>query len=236
MEIYPGEKVPYPAIPNIHGAGWLTGGKWVTLQAWYVNLRVTGSLGSAGMVITGGGPDWEEVKIPRGDPYSQWVGRSLYTATLDILFDGWKRKPRSVEPELKTLDQLATRMPGSVSPPALRMWGPIPKWGVPWVITSIDYGDLIRDRKTGHRLRQACAVHLLEYRSEESLAVARRAAAKPRPAQKYKVKQGDTLKSIAAKFLGNSNKWQVIEKANRGMRGWHIPRSFVGRTILVPPK
>jgi nucleoid-associated protein YgaU len=79
-------------------------------------------------------------------------------------------------------------------------------------------------------------VHLLEYRSEEHAATTRRAAAKPKPVQKYKVKHGDTLKSIAAKFLGNSNKWEVIAKANKGLRGWQIPRSFIGKTIKVPSK
>jgi LysM repeat protein len=234
--MYPGEKVHYPAIRHVYGAGYLTGGKWVTIQAWSVNLRVTGSLGPAGMVITGGGPEWEEIKIPRGDSYSQWNGRQLYTATLDILFDGWGPTRRSVEPELIALDQLANRLSGMLTPPRLRIWGAIPKWGIPWVIPGIDYGDAIRDTRSGNRVRQACTVHLLEYRGEEAVAVTPRAAAKPKHVQKYKVKHGDTLKSIAAKILGNSNKWQVIARANNGLRGWQIPKSFIGKTIKVPLK
>jgi LysM repeat protein len=188
------------------------------------------------MVITGGGPAWEEVKIPRGDSYCQWNGRQLYTANLDILFDGWGPTRRSVEPEIKTLDQLANRLPGMLTPPRLRIWGAIPKWGLAWVVTGIDYGDTIRDIHSGNRVRQACTVHLLEYNGEGAVAISPRAAAQPKAVQKYKVKRGDTLKSIAAHFLGNSNRWQVIEQANKGLRGWQIPASFIGKTILVPPK
>jgi nucleoid-associated protein YgaU len=77
---------------------------------------------------------------------------------------------------------------------------------------------------------------LLEYRAEQQVAQMPRARATPKPPTKYKVKKGDTLKSIAARLLGASNKWQVIEKANKGLRGWKIPAKFVGKTIKVPPR
>jgi LysM repeat protein len=236
-EIYPKEKVPYPLIGGtwVH-SGWLTGGKYVTIQAWSVQLKVTGILGPEGMKITSGYGEWEEVRIPRGDPYSQWKGRPLFTATLDIILDGWGANPRSIETGCKNLDTLGQRIPGMVSPTNVRIWGPVPKAGLSWVITSIDYNDVIRDPRSGVRFRQQCLVHLLEYRAEETVAAMPRAKATPKPPQKYKVKKGDTLKSIAAKLLGNSNKWQLIEKKNKGLRGFQIPKSFIGKTILVPPK
>jgi nucleoid-associated protein YgaU len=235
-EIYPGEKIPYGRIGHVTGAGWLTGGRYVTVQAWSLQLKFSATLGPEGMKITGGLGEWQEVMIPRDDPYSEWTGRHLYTATLDILFDGWDFKRRSVEPDLKTLDTLAKRIPGTLSPPSLRIWGAIPKWGLPWVITSIDYGDVIRDLHTGNRLRQAATVSLLEYRPEETVIRTHHVAHKAKPPQKVKVKRGDTLKSIAARYLGNSSKWQQIEKANKGLRGWKIPSHFIGKTIKVPPR
>jgi LysM repeat protein len=216
-------------------SGALVGGKYVVIQAWSVNLAVIGVLGPDGMKLTGGLGDWEEVRIPRGEPFSQWKGRALFTATLDIIFDGWGVTPRSVEPECKNLESLARRIPGMVSPSNLRIWGAVPKAGLSWVITSIDYGDVIRAPRSGARLRQQCTLHLLEYRAEATVA-SMRAAATPKPPQKYKVKKGDTLKSIAAKALGSSSKWHTIEKKNKGLRGWRIPKSFIGKTILIPPK
>lgn len=235
-EIYPNEKIPYGRIAHVHGAGWLTGGKYVTVQAWAVQLRFTCMLGPDGMKITGGLGDWEEVMIPRDDPYSQWTGRHLYTATLDLMFDGWALKRHSIEPDLKALDALATRMSGTLHPPHLRIWGPIPKSGLSWVITGIDYGDVIRDPKSGNRIRQAATVSLLEYRDEDTVVRSQHVVHKAKTSTKYKVKRGDTLKSIAAHHLGNSNKWQHIEKANKGLRGWRIPHKFVGKTIKVPPQ
>lgn len=237
QELYPKEKLPYGKLPPsaLKSAGWLTGGHTVRIQAWAFRLEVTALLGPDGGIITAGFGDWQAVSIPRGDPFTQWQGRTLFEMTLDLMLDGWSAH-RSVEADIAKLERLATRIPGTLAPTQVRIWGPIPKPGLAWVITGIDYGDVIRDPRTGQRWRQAMTLKLMEYREETQVAQLPRAAATKKPPQKYKVKKGDTLKTIAAKYLGSSGKWQQIVKANKGLRGFNIPKSFIGKTIQIPPK
>ena len=233
-ELYPNEKVPYAALSG-GKSGWLIGGHMVVVQAWGLQLAFAALLGPDGGKITQAYGAWEEVSIPRGDPFVMWKGRSLYAQTLDLIFDGWDAG-RSVEPDLKILETLATRIPGTLQPTTVRIWGAIPKPGLSWVITQVDYDDAIRDPHSGARLRQEVHVHLLEFRDEKAVAQLKRAKATAKPPQKYKVKKGDNLKKIAAKLLGKSSKWQSIAKANKGMRGWKLSAKWVGKTIKVPPK
>lgn len=237
-DLYPGEKVPYKALSGAtmaHG-GWLTGGAWVHMQAWGLQLSLTALLGADGGQITQSGGAWDEVAIPRGDPFTQWKGRQLYAMNLHLIFDGWGVRPHSVEPGLKTLETLTNRIPGTLAPTNVRMWGAIPKAGLSWVITKVTYDSCIRDPTTGERLRQEVHVELLEYRTERAVASLPRAAATPKPPQKYKVKKGDDLKKIAARLLGKSSRWPQIVKVNKGLRGFTIPKSFIGKTIKVPPR
>ena len=224
-----------PAGQKVY-AGWLTGGPRVILQSWDTLTTVAAILDSDGAKITAGFGKWDQVAIPRGDPFTQWTGRALVEMTLAIIFDGWGVTLRSVESDIATLEALATKQGGATSPAQLRIWGPVPRAGLSWVITGLDYGDVIRDTGSGARVRQAMVVHLMEYRAETQVAQMPRAAAQPKPPQKYKVKKGDTLKTIAAKQLGSSGKWQLIAKANKGLRGIPIPKSFIGKTIKIPAK
>ena len=235
--LYPKESLPYAKLPPkaLKSAGWLTGGPTVRIQAWAFALEVSALLGPDGGKLTAGLGTWQEVSIPRGDPYTQWQGRALFGMDLDLIFDGWATG-RSVESDMAKLERLATRVPGTVSPTQVRIWGAIPKPGLAWVIASVEYGDVIRDTATGQRLRQEVTLKLMEYREETQVAQLPRATATKKPPQKYKVKKGDTLKTIAAKYLGSSGKWQQIAKANTGLRGFTIPKSFVGKTIKIPPK
>jgi nucleoid-associated protein YgaU len=235
-EIYPNERSPYKAIPaSKQGPGKLTGGHTITIQAWTQQLSVTCLLGAAGGKLTGGFGNWQQVAIPRGDPLTQWTGRSLFTMDLDLLFDGW-HKQTTVEPAIAKLEAMARRIPASLTPPPLRLYGAVPLAARKWVISGIDYGDALRSFKTGARLRQEVTVHLIEYREETALANLPRAAATAKPPRKYKVKKGDTLKTIATKLLGKSALWPSIAKLNKGLRGFKIPAHFVGKTILVPQK
>lgn len=207
------------------------------VQAWGLLLQFRALLGADGAKLTQAYGSWEEVPIPRGDPFIMWKGRQLYGMTLNVIFDGWGLHPKSVEPDLKTLETLATRIPGTLQPTNVRLFGAVPKAGLSWVITQVDYDSgEIRDSRSGQRLRQEVHIHLMEYRAETAVAQLPRAAATPKPPQKYKVKKGDDLKKIAAKLLGKSSKWQLIEKANKGLRGFKIPAKFIGKTLIVPPR
>jgi LysM repeat protein len=244
-ELYPNERSPYAAIPaNAQGPGRRTGGHLVTLQAWSVNLQVTALLGENGGKLTGGYAQWDSIPIPRAAPISVWTGRALFTMDLELMFDGWgsarglrKNTLQSVEPQLAKLEAMAARLPAALTPPALRIYGAVPQTGLKWVITGIDYGDALRLFDTGERARQELTVHLSEFRDETVLQNLK-GAAKAQPPRKYKIKKGDTLKSIATRLLGKAAAWEQIVKLNPHfkppLRGWKLTAAHVGKTLLVP--
>jgi nucleoid-associated protein YgaU len=238
-ELYPHERSAYKAIPpDKRGPGKLAPGHSVILQAWGVSLQVTAQLGVNGAHLTGGYGNWTQVLVPRADPLTQWSGRNLYTMDLDLVLDGY-RQGRSVEPQIKALEALATRDPAMLTPPALRIYGAVPHPGLKWVIAGIDYTNTpatLRKYPSGERLRESVTVHLMEYREETTLVSLPRAAATPAPPTKYKIKRGDDLKKIAARRLGKSSRWPDIVKLNKGLRGPKLAASMVGKTIKVPAK
>ena len=235
-EVYGKQRSPYRSIPqDRRGPGKLTGGHQVTLQAWTVQLQLTALLGPAGAQLTAGFGTWEQVAVPRSPALTQWAGQPLKTMDLDLFIDGWG-KQQSVEATVAKLQALATRQPGMLTPPSLRIFGPTPAPTVRWVIADLTFGDAIRDFNTGQRLRQAVVVHLLQFNEETDLLSLPRGDATAHPPRKYKVKSGDDLKHIAARMLGKASRWPDIAKANSGMRGFRLGPKWVGKTIKVPPR
>jgi nucleoid-associated protein YgaU len=238
-ELYPRERSPYkPIPPDQRGPGKLAPGHQVILQAWGVSLQVTAQLGVNGAHVTGGYGNWAQVLVPRADPLTQWSGRNLITMDLDLVIDGYAQG-RSVEPQIKALEALATRDPAMLTPPAVRIYGAVPHPALKWVIAGIDYTNspaTLRKYPSGERLRESVTVHLMEYRDETTLVALPRAAATPAPPSKYKVKRGDTLKTIAARRLGKSSRWPDIAKLNKGLRGPKLAASWIGKTIKLPAK
>lgn len=223
-------------LPERHVLGHLQGGHYVYLFALTRSVQLTALLGPNGAHLTAGYGKWEEVAVPRGVPFTQWNGRSLWTMELDLLLDGWG-EGRSVEPDITALEYMALR-PGVqpvghplVTPPPIRITGPIPHPEFTWVIASIDYGDALRDFRSGQRLRQGIILHLLEYVEEATISAL---PPPPPPPRKYKVVKGDNLKKLATRFLKKSSRWPDIVKLNQGMRGWQLPKKYIGKTIFIP--
>lgn len=74
-----------------------------------------------------------------------------------------------IEDWLKRLEDLAICLPHEDAPHSVRVFGAVPHPEVRWVIQSIDWGDSIRDKRTGRRMRQQATVHLLEYNQPTDL-------------------------------------------------------------------
>ena len=225
-----------PLAPGPGRHGHLAGGHRVHIFALTRPAKITAQLAEAGARITGGFGKWEEVAVPRGQPFTQWAGRTLLSMDLELLLDG-HREHRSVEPDVHAIEDMATppgpRPPGGapVTPPPIRIVGAVPHADATWVISSLDWGDTIRDLASGARLRQGVTLHLLEYVEEQAIGALPPAKAAPR---KVKVKHGDDLKKLAARYLGKSSRWPEIVKLNKGLRGWKLPSKWVGKTILIP--
>jgi hypothetical protein len=216
--------------------GHLAGSHEVHIFALTRPAKITALLAESGARVTGGFGKWEEIAVPRGEPFTQWVGRSLLTMDIELMLDGYHTH-RSVERAIQTIEEMATapgpRPPGEapVTPPPIRIVGAAPHTERTWVIASLDWGETIRDLTTGARLRQAVTLHLLEYVEEAVIGALPPPKAPPR---KIKVKKGDDLKKLAARYLGKSSRWPEIVKLNKGLRGWKVTSKWVGKTILIP--
>ena len=224
-------------LPSRRVQGHLGGGHTIHIYALTRPTQLTALLAEDGAHITGGYGKWEEVAVPRGVPFTQWTGRSLFGMDVALLLDGWRRQ-RSVEGDCNNLEALAMRAGNSaqgkplVTPPPIRIVGAVPHAELTWVVGGIDWGDCLRDVRTGARLRQAATLHLLEYVEETAV---RALPPPPPPPRKHKVVKSDNLKKLAAKYLGKSSRWHDIVKINKGLRGWKLPAKWVGKTILIPP-
>jgi hypothetical protein len=225
-----------PRPPAPAPVGHLAGGHRVYIFALSRPAKLTALLAEPGGRVTGGFGKWEEIAVPRGQAFTQWIGRTLLAMDLELMLDGW-HDHRSVEADIQTVEEMATppgpRPPGGapVTPPPIRFVGAVPHTERTWVIGGLDWGDSIRDLTTGHRLRQAVTLHLLEYVEETVIGALPPPKAAPR---KVKVKRGDDLKKLAAHYLGKSSRWPEIVKLNKGLRGWKLSRKLVGKTILIP--
>jgi len=125
-------------------------------------------------------------------------------------------------------------------PPVVRISGPVPHDDLTWVITGIEWGDVIRNQ-SGLRVRQRLTLSLLRYSAADRIQLrpaAERARSKPAAAgssasggRTYVVKRGDTLSSIAAKFYRDASKWRKIADAN----GIRDPKNLkIGQKLRIP--
>jgi hypothetical protein len=170
--------------------GGLIGSHWVVMQAWAVaNLWAIALLGPEGGRASGYG-DWETIPVPRSKPITEWRGTRPYALELDLLFDGYYQHPvkpalpaafigqpnvpwggaityattgRWIEGEIDQLQRLATVQKDMTTPPSIRLWGAVHYPAGRYVIQDLTWGDAIRDKNTGRRLRQQVTVSMIEY-------------------------------------------------------------------------
>jgi hypothetical protein len=213
---------------------------------------VVAALGDGPPTLSGEG-GWEVVKRPKWVGFTNWEGIDPYTLDIPLLFDGFARDV-SVERDLGLMQMMMRpAVTPSTRPPIIRAVGPVPMTHLRWVITNIEWGDCVR-RADGARTRQFVTLHLLQFippdvmvagtsspaeaaqvRATSSGGVTSAttpAPATPAPsAATYTVRSGDTLSAIAARVLGNANRWQEIANLN----SIRDPRALrVGQVLRLP--
>lgn len=219
---------------------------YVTIQCDDPPGNVTALLGMERPDVSAGYGGWEEVERPRRSTVTSWKGQPARRLSLSILLDNLV-EGRSIEGDIRRLERMALPRPDG-PPPTVTLaavGGVIPWKSATWVIDGIAWGDALMNSH-GNRVRQAATITFLQYVSDELLQAS---PAKKRRKQKrdrdgavhgvrvsakkkrYVVKRGQTLRSIAAKELGNSKYWTVIADLNN----LRDPRSIkVGQTLRLP--
>jgi hypothetical protein len=186
--------------------------------------------GTAPPKMTGGMGGWQIVNRPRRSGITQWTGYEPYQMEVPVIFDGWHNQ-ESVEDDIRRLNMMQTGMPYQ-PPPTLQIDGALPISGATWVISTIDWGDIVywKQTPTGDfvRLRQDAVVHLLQYVEEDRLMIRNVGL----PHVYTPMRKGMSFRDVAKEMYGSPKRWKDIKNANPKIRDPNnLPKD---QTIRVP--
>jgi hypothetical protein len=212
---------------------------YVTIQTSNPKLSVSAILSEDMPKVSGFG-GWVEIPRARRVAFVDWQGQSPKRLAFGLMLDAWGDGPRTVEQDCLDIERMASAGPQNQRPPTLRITeGELPHMNVSWVIDSLEWGDCIRQRDTGKRVRQVVSLVLVAvsdpYASAKSPAATNRSNANARGGEahpaRYTVKKGDTLSAIAAAQYGDASKWHAIADANN----IRDPKNLkVGQVLKLP--
>lgn len=184
--------------------------------------------------------------IPRRTARTVWRGRNPITLRIPILLDAWQEK-LSIEAATRNLDEMMGRgRSGTPREPTDLIidaggwvpydarWQPDLRWWIEGIDWSDDPDDVIR-RNDGHRVRQAATIQLVQVvRGAAALRATSAQNAldqlKRNSALTHTVKKGETLRSIAKHYYGDTARWEDIARLNNLSH----PKVTVGRTLRLP--
>jgi LysM repeat protein len=184
--------------------------------------------------VTGGLGGWDDVERKRRLSITEFKGGPGYQMVLPLIFDGF-RDQTSIEPAYQSLEYMAQVHPGETEPPKLIVDGsgaiPHDHQNDPdlrWVIDDIDPQAGVQWH-WGQRVRQLAIVTLKQHVEDDI--IIKKASAK-KPVKHYRLKKGDTLPKIAAKFHHSKDWWKKIAKINHIRDPYHPGKP--GTLIKLP--
>lgn len=188
--------------------------KFIEFSSRSPRIRVRARPGDGVPTVTDGYATIETITRPLRRGLTRWTGSNPMQLSIPILLDGWSDGV-SIEPQIADLERMAAVDGGDPCEIAIEATGKL----VPhadehsWYITGLDPGEAILDRR-GRRRRQAFTVTVtavVTANTEKSIARRQQGG---HHARQYRVKSGDTLRSIARKVLGDADRWTDIRRLN----------------------
>lgn len=193
-------------------------------------------LGDDAPQITDGYGGWVEIERPEDEPITRWASQPALRMELPLLLDSFGTG-RSVERERDQILALGRKKDGRKPPPVFRVTGAVPFSGSKWVLeASPDMGEAIYQR--GTLVRQFLTLSLLSYEREDTARFRKRRGGGDGAKDTYRVKDGDTLRKIAAKLKPDADREDQRKYANEvgklnGIRD--VRRELnVGRVLQLP--
>jgi hypothetical protein len=128
----------------------------------------------------------------------------------------------SVEDSCIALESWMDKVTGMLTPPILKLEGPIPGTQRYWVLYNLEFTEAVRDRDTGDRIQQNCKITLYEFQppyanqneyfsysptQQWTLTNIATNSSTTYNSQYvvYQVKKGDTINSISIHFYGDAS-------------------------------
>lgn len=176
----------------------------------YPARSITATLGDTPPTPTAGGGGWTQVILPKRSAVMVWKGRDqLMVLTIPIVIGSIVDETGPVFPERNALAAMWRPDEATEEPPVIKvkaLGDAVPFQHLQYVITDLTWGsstagDVVGDQNA-RRTMQKMVVTVTEYEADERLE-----AVKKKHQQtvhgggfEYRVKKGDTLRSIAKRF------------------------------------
>jgi nucleoid-associated protein YgaU len=166
----------------------------------------------------------------------EWLGPNSHKASVELLLDAWATGG-DVTAQVTTVNALSPVAPTAETPVVYVSGVQLIPATIPWVIQGVTWTDQMLNA-AGRIARVTVAFDLLQWRQGD--VVVRNSPAKAAAvltkttrakARTVTVKRGDTLSSLAAKYLGSASSWQKIATLN----GLRDPNHLkVGQVLKLP--
>jgi len=199
--------------------------------------------GDGTITTTGGGGGWVAVPRPQKKTITVWRGpQDGYQHEIPLVFDTWGNTVKPIEQEMGFLEEASgVDMFNNTQPPTLILnaGGALPHDVIHspqlrWIIPEEPvWGEAIRRRDTGDRVRQLVTVKFMVFTAADELT----RSTPPHVSSKtlYIAKKGDTYTKIAARLLKNEGgaRWgNRLAQLNGARDGASSPK--VGQSVKIP--
>lgn len=177
----------------------------IDAEDWTVEALLGDDVPQYGSITSG----FEVATRPKDRGFTHWVGDQPLTATIPLILDGYADSV-GVERDRDRILKLAHAHADGERPDSFIVRGPVPLGGERVVCTGLDWGDAERGHN-GRLHRQALTLTIMQWVPVDRLRIKRqRKGGRP---NRYIVREGDTLKRIAARLKPHASGAEVADYA-----------------------